>query len=101
MQSRSFYIARSVALIVGYLTLFALCLFFTRPYKMAVSYPLQLTAVWLAVFACIWRTVRCTSRMRISWGLLSAAIFLWATGLSLAAWEDLTRKYMQIDAGLS
>ena len=101
MRSRLFYIARAVALIVGYLTLFALCLFFTRPYKMAVSYPFQLIGVWFAVFACIWRTVRCTSRMRISWGLLSAAIFLWATGLSLAAWEDLTRNSMQIDAGVS
>jgi diguanylate cyclase (GGDEF)-like protein len=101
MRSRSFYVARSVALIVGYLTLFALCLFFTRPYKMAVSYPLQLIGVWLAVFACVWRAVRCTSRMRISWGLLSVAIFLWAIGLSLAAWEDLTRNSMQIDAGVS
>jgi diguanylate cyclase (GGDEF)-like protein len=101
MRNRSFYVARSVGIVAGYLLLFALCLFLTRPYKMAVSYPFQLVAVWFAALACFWRAVRCSSRVRVLWSLLSAAVFLWAVGLSLSAWEDLTRNSMQIDAGAS
>ena len=101
MRSRTFYVARSLGFVAGYLLLFALCLFLTRPYKMAISYPFQLTAVWFAALACLWRAVRCSSRVRVLWSLISAAVFLWAVGLSLSAWEDLSRNSMQIDAGAS
>ncbi len=101
MRSRLFYVIRSVGFIAGYLLLFAVSLFLTRPYKMAVSYPFQLAAVWFAVGACVWRTARSSARLRLPWGMLSAAVFLWAAGLSLSAWEDLSRNETQSVAGVS
>jgi diguanylate cyclase (GGDEF)-like protein len=68
---------------------------------MAVSYPFQLAATWLAALACLFRTLRGPSRMRVPWSLLTTAVLLWAIGLSLAAWEDLSRNATQNAAGAS
>ena len=95
MQNRSLHLVRLLGMAAGYLLLFALCLILTRPYKMAVSYPFQLALVWFAVFACLRRTIRHPSRMSLPWSLLSAGILLWAVGISLGAWEDLSRNAMQ------
>ncbi|MFT4113948.1 diguanylate cyclase [Silvibacterium sp.] len=85
----------------GFLLLFALCLVWIKPYNMAYSYPFQLAAAYGAAAACAWRTAKTRSATRLGWALVSAGILLWAAGLSVAAWEDLTRHAAQEFAGLS
>lgn len=86
---------------VGYLLLHSACLLTTSPYKMAVSYPFQLFAAWFAFAACLRRAIVSSSNAKFNWAMLSAGVFLWATGLSFAAWEDLSQHVPETTAHLS
>jgi diguanylate cyclase (GGDEF)-like protein len=55
------------------------------------TYIFQLLAPWIAFLACCYNVGLSSSRTRFYWGLLAVALFLWCTGMSLAAWDDLIR----------
>lgn len=86
---------------VGYLLLYAVCLLATSPYRMAVSYPFQLLAAWFTFAVCLRRATITPSQTQFNWAMVSAGIFLWATGISFAAWEDLSQHLPGTTAYLS
>jgi diguanylate cyclase (GGDEF)-like protein len=79
----------------------ALCIALTAPNSMIASYPFLIVAPWLAFAACVWRSAITPGRSRAGWILLAAGLFLWALGMSVAAWEDLSRHSSQSVAYLS
>jgi diguanylate cyclase (GGDEF)-like protein len=85
------------AFLVGH----ALCIVLTLPHSMAASYPFCIAAPWLACGACAWRSAVTRGRSRPGWVLLTSALLLWASGMSISAYEDLSRHSSQTVAYLS
>jgi diguanylate cyclase (GGDEF)-like protein len=73
-----------------YIFLHALCIFIALPNSMKASYPFLIMAPWLAFVAFCWRAKVTSARTRLAWIMLSLGILLWAVGMSLSAWEDLS-----------
>jgi diguanylate cyclase (GGDEF)-like protein len=84
-----------------YLCLHGLCLTLIVPYNMAVSYPFMILAPWLAFAACCWRTRISSPRVRLHWIMITAGLLLWASGMVLSAWWDLSHHISQTVAGSS
>lgn|GEM_PF-748310 len=73
-----------------FLGLHALCILLAMPNTMRASYPFLMLAPWLALAACSYRARFGPERTRLAWNMVSTGILLWACGMLLAAWEDLS-----------
>ncbi|MDE1178723.1 MAG: GGDEF domain-containing protein [Edaphobacter sp.] len=60
-------------------------------HRLAVTYIFQLTAPWLAFVACCKVVRRSSARVRLYWSMFALALFFWCSGISFAAWDDLTQ----------
>jgi diguanylate cyclase (GGDEF)-like protein len=75
---------------VAFVGLHALCIFIALPNFMRASYPFLLVAPWPCLTACCWRAKVSAGQVRLGWAMIALAVLLWAAGMSLSAWEDLS-----------
>jgi diguanylate cyclase (GGDEF)-like protein len=73
-----------------FMCLHALCIFVSLPNSMKASYPFLIMVPWFAFVACGWRAKVSSERTRLAWVMFSLGLLLWAVGMSLSAWEDLS-----------
>ena len=58
----------------------------------AVAYLFMITVTTVALATCVGKCITTSPKIRLHWVLLTSAIFLWTSGMSLSAWEDLVSR---------
>lgn len=89
MPSRPLHLRQLLPLAIAFLCLHAISMEVFRAKATLATYPFIILAPSLAFLACCRRAQIASSRVRLSWMLFSAGLFLWTTGMLLSAWEEL------------
>lgn len=74
---------------ITFICLDAVSILVGKSHPNAASYPFLILAPVLSCMAALYRAIGATGRARTGWLLFAAALFLWATGMSLSCWEDM------------